>query len=83
MNDKGAGCGIVKGAHLSEEHEEEGLTFVLGFIVGGREGESELCINSWFCVLLTHFFLLPVVYIHTERIVGWRGSLLVCGGSVI
>ena len=46
-------------------------------------GESELCINSWFCVILTHFFLLPVVYIHTERIVCWWGSLLVGGGSVI
>ena len=42
----------------------------------GGEGESELCIDSWFCVLLTHFFLLPVVYIHTGRVVGCRGSLM-------
>ena len=47
--------------------------------VGGERGESELCINSWFCVILTHFFLLPVVYIHTERIVCWWGSLLLIG----
>ena len=36
---------------------------------------SELCINYCFCVLLTQFYLVLIVYIYTELIVGWRGGL--------
>jgi hypothetical protein len=28
--DEGSGSGIVEGADLSQEHEEEGLSFVMG-----------------------------------------------------
>ena len=51
---------------------------ICGF-VGGGEGESELCINSWFCVLLTHFYLLSIVYIYIQNGLLAGGEAYWCG----
>ena len=60
-------------------NDEDTLELNICGFVGGREGESELCINSWFCVLLTHFYLLFQLFIYTYRTDCWLEGKLIGG----